>query len=120
MAKNIQYVEKQIGRTKQRFSVEGKNLHEVVMESKKLSFDDVFKCGICGSDDLELSAHATDDGFNYTYVRCKKCRATLNFGQQKKNNEIFYLRTIEIQGGQYDGQKAYDWKPYVPNATDKK
>ncbi len=114
MGKIIQYVEKQIGKTKQRFSVEGKNLHEVVIESKKLSFDDVMNCGLCGSDNLELSAHKTDDGFEYTYVKCKKCRATLNFGQQKKNSEIFYLRTVEIPEGQYKGQKAYDWKAYVP------
>ena len=113
MTKIIQYIEKQVGKTKQRFAVEGKNLHEVVMESKKLSFDDIHNCGLCGSDELELSAHVTDDGFNYTYIRCKKCRATLNFGQQKKNTEIFYLKTVEIPSGQYKGQKAYDWKPYV-------
>ena len=115
MGKIIMYEEKQVGRNKKRFAVEGKTLFEVVMEAKKLSFDDITKCGLCGHDDLELSAHSTpEDGFEYVYIRCKKCRATLNFGQQKKNKEIYYLRTTEITEGQYKGQKAYDWKAYVP------
>ena len=113
MGKIIQYLDKKIGKHIQRFAVEGKTLHEVVMESKKLSFDGVDKCGLCGCDDLELSAHSTEDGYDYVYIRCKKCKATLNFGQQKKNKEIFYLRTTEISNGPYKGQKAYEWKPYV-------
>jgi len=115
MAKLIYHVKKRIGRDVHSFSVEGKNLHEVVMESKKLSFNDVTNCGLCGSDELELSGHVTEeDGFDYTYVRCKKCRATLNFGQQKKNDDIYYLRTTEITDGQHKGQKAYDWKAFIP------
>jgi hypothetical protein len=115
MAKITYYLEKPIGKKNHKFSVEGNSFHEVIMEAKKLSFDGVAKCGICGSDDLELSAHETlKEGYDYVYVRCKHCRATLNFGQQKKNNEIFYLRTVPITEGQFAGQKAYDWKPYVP------
>lgn len=114
MAKIIEYIDKRIGKRVQRFAVEGENFYDVVMESKKLSFDDIPNCGICGHDDLELSSHITDDGFKYVYIRCKKCRATLNFGQQKKNSEIFYLRTTEITEGPYKGAKSYDWKPFVP------
>ncbi len=114
MGKIIQYLEKQVGRTKVRFAVEGKNLHEVVMESKKLSFNDVASCGICNGDNLELSAHTTEDGFEYVYIKCRSCRATLNFGKQKKNDEIYYLRTRDIVGGPYAGQKAYDWQAYNP------
>ena len=111
---NIQYyVKKRFGKEVHTFMVEGKNLHEVVMESRKLSFGDIEKCGVCGSNDLELSAHVTDSkGFEYTYVRCKKCKATLNFGQQTKNDDIYYFKTIEIPSGPYKGQKALDWKPF--------
>jgi MinD superfamily P-loop ATPase len=116
MGKITYYLRKKIGNEVHTFTVEGKNLHEVIMESKKLSFSDIDKCGICGSKDLELSAHVTEsDGFDYTYIRCKNCRATLNFGQQKKNDDIYYLRTKEITNGQFVGQKTYDWKPFVPN-----
>ena len=120
MGKLNYYVKKKIGKEVHSFSIEGKNLHDVVMESKKLSFGDIEKCGLCGSDDLELSAHVTEeDGYDYTYIRCKKCRATLNFGQQKKNDDIYYLRTVEITSGQFKGGKAYDWKPYVQQNTQK-
>jgi hypothetical protein len=116
MAKITYHVRKRIGRDTHSFSVEGKNLHEVVMEAKKLSFGDIVSCGLCGHDDLELSAHVTEgDGYDYTYIRCKKCKATLNFGQQKKNDDIYYLRTVEITSGPYKGQKGYDWKPFVQN-----
>ena len=108
------YVNKQVGGKIHTFTVTGKNLFECVMAAKKFSFDDVHTCGLCAGNNLELSAHATDDGYNYVYVRCKTCKATLNFGQQKKDNEIFYLKTIEIADGQYKGGKAYDWKAYVP------
>ena len=67
----------------------------------------------CGSTNLDLSAHVTpNENHEYTYVRCKECRATLNFGQQKKDTELFYLRTTIIEGGQYNGQKCFDWKPF--------
>ena len=116
MAKLTYFVKKRIGKDIHQFMVEGKDLHEVVMESKKLSFGDVEKCGLCGSDDLELSAHVTEgDGFDYTYIRCRTCRATLNFGQQKKKDDVYYLRTVDITQGQFKGQKAWDWKPYVAN-----
>jgi hypothetical protein len=116
MGKITYYLKKEIGKYVHTFVVEGKNLHEIVMEAKKLSFGDIKKCGICGSDDLELSAHVTaDDGYEYTYVKCRTCKATLNFGQQKKNDDIYYLRTTEITSGPHQGQKAYDWKQPLAN-----
>jgi hypothetical protein len=70
-------------------------------------------------DNLELSAHDTDDeGYDYTYIRCRDCKATLNFGKQKKNPDIYYLRTIEVQNGNYKNQ-VYDWKPFIPNTQKK-
>lgn len=114
MSKMTYYIKKKIGREYHSFSVEGATLHEAVMASRKLSFFDVHKCGLCDSDDLELSAHVTpNEGHEYTYVRCKKCKATLNFGQQKKDSDVFYLRTTTIESGPYAGQKTLDWKAFV-------
>jgi RNase P subunit RPR2 len=107
-------VKKIIGKNTYSFLVEGKNLHEVVMESKKLSFGDVHNCGLCNSNNLELSAHKTpDDGYEYVYIRCNNCKATLNFGQQKKNDDIYYLRTVDNVDQNGQKVKYLDWKPYV-------
>lgn len=113
MGKISKIVKKRIGRTDHTFFVEGDNLHQLIMEERKLSFGDVLNCGLCGGDDLILSAHVTEsEGYDYTYIKCLKCKGTLNFGQQKKHDDIYYLRTVEITSGQYAGQKSYDWKSF--------
>ena len=111
----ITYFKKwKVGREWHNFAFEHDNFHGVILESKKLSFPNIEKCDLCGSDDLDLSAHTTEkEGYDYVYIRCRKCRATLNFGQQKKDKDMFYLRMVEIQDGPYKGQKAWDWKAYV-------
>ena len=86
-------IEKQVGKRTYEFTVEGSNLHEAVLESKKLSFYDVHKCGCCQSDDLVLDAHVAKGKFKYTTVKCNSCRASVNFGQQQENPDIFYLTT---------------------------
>jgi len=113
----VYYFKKQIGKTTYSFSVKGKNLHEVIMESQKLSFpNQITHCAICGSDNIELGAHDTpNEGHEYTYVRCRNCRATLNFGQQKKSNDVYYLRTKEGKDQHGNPIKIYDWKPYENN-----
>lgn len=114
MSKITYFIKKKIGREYHSFSVEGENLHDAVMAAKKLSFFDVHKCGLCGSDDLELSAHVTEtERHKYTNIICRNCRATLNFGQQKKDSNVFYLRTTTINSGEYAGQKTLDWRPFV-------
>lgn len=100
-------VPKKIGKRVYNFAVEGQNLFDVVMNSKKLSFGDVSSCGCCQSDDLELSAHIAQEKFKYVVVRCNKCKATLNFGQQTKTPDVFYLTTKE-------DKKTLDWIPFVP------
>lgn len=100
MGKITYFVKKKIGKEVHSFSVEGTNLFDVVMTSKNLSFGDVDKCGKCGHDDLMLSAHvgknkAGKPAFNYTLIKCKKCKSYLNFGQQQENPEVYYLRTTE-------------------------
>lgn len=102
-------IEKKIGKNSYEFTVEGENLHEAVMESKKLSFFDVHKCGCCGSDDLSLDAHVAQKKFKYTIIKCnnKDCKASVNFGTQTENSDIFYVRLRD----KVDGTgKEIDWK----------
>lgn len=111
MGKITYFVKKKIGKDVHQFSVEGENLHDVVMTSKNLSFYDVDKCGKCGHDDLMLTAHVGKNKkgvptFKYTLIKCKKCKAYLNFGQQQENPEVYYLRTKDGEGG----KKTLDWQ----------
>ncbi|MEJ7663457.1 MAG: hypothetical protein WKG07_29870 [Hymenobacter sp.] len=46
---------KRIGRRQFHFTVEGSNFHEAVAEYDRLSFQDVAACGLCGSDNLDLT-----------------------------------------------------------------
>ena len=94
-------IKKQIGRTVYSFMVDGKNLHELIMQSQKLSFSDVYKCGKCGKDNLRLAARKAQ-GFDYTEIRCNDCKASLTFGSKKEDKDISYLRKND------DG--SFDWK----------
>jgi len=105
-------IEKKVGRKTYEFTVEGENLHEAVMESKKLSFYDVHKCGCCQSDDLVLDAHVAQGKFKYTTVKCNACKASVNFGQQQENSDVFYLRTRNKAD---NTGKEVDWKPAPAN-----
>lgn len=102
-------IEKKVGKRTYEFTVEGENLHEAVMESKKLSFYDVHKCGCCASDDLVLDAHVAKGKFKYTTIKCNACKASVNFGQQQEDSNIFYLRTRDKVGG----GKEVDWAPFT-------
>lgn len=98
-------ITKRIGQKNYHFKVEGKNLHEMVMESNKLSFPDHIECcGICGSPHLTLGARKAKDKFSYTFIRCLnyQCNAELTLGQQMENPDVSYLRKNE--------QGQYDWK----------
>ena len=101
-------IKKTIGKTVYPFTFTGNTLHEVVMESQKLSFADVHECGICGKDDLYLSAHVAE-GYKYTEIRCNDCRAELTFGVRKDNPEVSYLRR--------DEKGNYAWKQFQPETT---
>ena len=99
------FIKKQIGKTPLTFVVEGKNLFEVQMEAQKLSFYDVYKCGVCESDNLRLNAYITnEDNFEYVKIICNKCKASLTFGQVKKSPDTFYLRRND--------NKELDWVVY--------
>jgi hypothetical protein len=112
MGKIEMIIKKKIGKNAYTFMLSAPSFHEVVLESTKMSFGDVDNCGQCGSDDLYLHGHVTkEDNFEYAYVRCKKCAATLNFGKQKKDPSVVYLRTKE------DG-KTLDWMKYEKNINE--
>ncbi len=97
-------LKKIIGRNTYTFVFTGSNLYEAVTESQKLSFPDVHKCGICGSDDLTLAAHKAQDKYKYTHINCNnpKCRAQLTLGQRQDDPDTFYLRKND--------KNEYDWK----------
>ena len=114
MAKVEMILKKKFGKNSYTFVVNGDSFKNAVIESSKLSFGDVDKCDICESDELFLGGHVTkEEGHEYAYVRCKKCRSTLNFGTQKKATDVNYLTMREGAGG----KKVLDWVKYEPKNT---
>lgn len=115
-----QIIKKKIGATVHTFVVSGENFYDVVTESQKLSFPDMECCGLCGSTDLTLGSHLGKDEkgnevYKYVDIKCNNmaCRASLTFGQPKKDPDTFYLRK--------DENKQYDWKPFIkPDTTETK
>ncbi len=103
-------IKKKIGRETHTFIVEGETLFDVMQEAGKLSFNDVHKCGCCGSDLLFLGSHKAKNKFDYVTIKCGSCKASVNFGKQQEDPSVFYLRTRE-EGG----KKVIDWKPFEGN-----
>ena len=85
-------VTKQIGKRQFQFKVQGATFHETVTEYDRLSFADVPACGICGSDNLDLSARVAQDKFKYTSVRCLDCSADVTFGKRQDDDQTVFLR----------------------------
>jgi DNA-directed RNA polymerase subunit RPC12/RpoP len=84
---------KTIGKNTYTFIVEGNNLFELVQESQKLGFYDVYKCGLCSSDKLGLRSYVTkDDGYEYVKVSCGECGAQVTFGKSKEVKDTYFLR----------------------------
>ena len=99
------FITKQIGKKKHTFVVEGENLFELQMEAQKLSFYDVYKCGLCNSESLYLHAYITKEKkFKYIKIACAECKASLTFGQKKDSPNTFYLRKRD------DGK--LEWQEY--------
>lgn len=103
-------IKKQIGKQAYTFLIEGENLHELVINSQKLSFPDVHKCGMCESEDLFLNARVAKNKFKYTEIKCKSCKAQLVFGQTQEDPNTFYLRRKE--------DKSFDWQKYDANLSE--
>lgn len=99
---------KRIGRRQFHFTVQGSNLHETVAEYERLSFQDVPACGICGSDNLDLTSRVAQGKFKYTSVKCVDCRADVTFGKREDDDQTYFLRKKE---GGLPGE--LDWRPFV-------
>lgn len=97
-------VTKKLGRRQFHFTVQGKNLHEVVVAYERLSFPDLGCCALCGSGNLDLTARKSQGKFEYTSVRCLDCRGGVDFGKRQEDADTFYLRKTE--------NGAIDWRPY--------
>lgn len=97
-------ITKNIGTTPYKFLVEGDTLFDVVMQSQKLSFGDVDKCGCCGSNKLTLEAHLAQGKYKYVSVKCRECKASVTFGVRQEDNTTYFLRRRE------DGK--LDWRAY--------
>ena len=104
-------ISKRLGRRQFHFTVQGANLHEVVTEYERLSFPDVAKCGICGSDNLDLTARVAQDKFKYTSLRCLDCRSDVTFGKRQEDDQTYFLRKTE------DGK--LDWKAWNKDEANK-
>jgi len=104
-------IKRKIGQEVHTFMIQADSFHDLIMESKKLSFGDVDKCGICGSDWLELGAHVAGvKKFKYTTIRCKKCKSCLNFGQPQSNPSMYYLKTRDGDESKNEPKKVLDWQ----------
>jgi len=103
-------ITKRLGRRPFHFTVQGKNLHEVVTEYERLSFPDVPCCGICGSDNLDLTARVAQDKFKYTSLRCLDCRADVTFGKRQEDDQTYFLRKTP--------EGKLDWRVWDKNAAE--
>ena len=100
-------ITKRIGRRQFHFTVQGSNFHETVAEYERLSFGDVAACGVCGSDNLDLTSRVAQGKFKYTSVRCLECRADVTFGKREDDDQTVFLRK---KTGGLPGE--LDWRPF--------
>lgn len=109
-------IKKKVGKNSYTFVVNGDNLYQLTMESQKLSFGDIDKCGcthkdgaICGSDNLILNARLAKNKFQYVEIKCLSCKGALIFGNVADTDKnTYYLRKDKAT-------KAYAWKSYDPD-----
>ena len=85
-------IKKKIGKDIHHFTVDGSNLHELIMNEQKLSFQDVDKCGMCGSDDLYFNARHSQNKFKYVEIKCRGCSAAVIFGSMMNSPDTYFLR----------------------------
>jgi len=95
-------ITKKLGNKDFKFTFEGRNLHECVIEAEKLSFYNIPKCGKCESELLELKAYKTKEGYEYTKIVCNKCKASITFGQKRDDSDVFFMRK--------NSEGKLDWK----------
>ncbi len=101
-------ITKKIGAKAYHFTAQGANLFEVVTEADRLSFPDVTACGLCGSNNLSLSARQPKGKFKYVSIKCLDCRGDLTFGKMQEDENTYFLRRNDA--------KELDWRAYTPEA----
>lgn len=98
-------IRKKIGNNIYAFTFDGGDLHECLMESQKLSFWDLEKCGKCSSNFLRLFAYVTrEKKYKYVKVVCGACRASLTLGQSTEDGAYYYRKDKDT--------KELDWQEY--------
>jgi len=109
-------IKKKVGKETYTFIVEGANLFETLMEANKLSFGNIDKCGLCGSENLILGAHEAKGKYKYVDIKCLNydCRGSLTFGKREDDPDTYFLRKAETENKGADGKaiKQYAWKPF--------
>lgn len=85
-------IKKTIGKEVYTFVVKGENLFEVVQESRKLSFQNVTNCGLCGGNNLFLNSRLAQKKFKYVMIQCASCGGSVTFGTKMEDPNTFFLR----------------------------
>jgi len=84
-----------IGKEIHLFAFSGETIWDTVREESKHMFDEILKCGICESDNLDLRAYYPQEEYKYLKVVCRDCKASLTFGSPKKDPSVYYPRRNE-------------------------
>jgi len=112
-------VPKKFGKRTYQFEVDGDNLHSVIMESEKLSFPNVEKCGMCGGENLRIRAYVTEkDKYEYVKVECWDCKASLTFGKKKNEKDVYFLRRNEDNSFKWEARPESKHSGAVEKAED--
>ena len=86
---------KQVGKEKIMIEGEGESLKKALYDvAINASFPNVYKCDICGSDNLTIRARKAKGKHQYVFIKCMSCSAELNFGEREED-AVTYLRTNE-------------------------
>jgi len=111
-------VKKKIGKSVLEFEVEGGKLPEV-MEKAAFAASTPDRCGICGSEEIELSSNKAD-AFTFIKIRCMNpdCRATANLGQYKDGSGGFWKKFEKWTGNTTTSPKPSASAPKAEQDSD--
>ena len=102
-----QTVQKKLGKNTYNFQFEGATFFDCLQDAQRLSFPNIEKCPLCGSDDLYLTSYITKEKkYKYIKVACNGCMGSLTLGKSQEHEDTYFFRKTD------DGK--YDWKKYEP------
>ena len=82
-------ISKQIGKAQLQVDVEGKDAEEALVHAAGITtMPD--HCGLCKSEDVELTSNKAQEKYTYVKVRCSKCTATSTMGKYQDGSGIFW------------------------------